>query len=152
MQSKARTGNTTTVKPSDQEAVQRLLAYGRYNDYLDFNIPWSVTVNYTMQMAANYDTEINRDTLAVTHNATFSGNVSVTPNWKLELYSGYNFTEKQLTLTQVNIYRDLHCWEIRLGAVPFGPNKNYNFTINVKATVLQDLKLMRRRDFRDIAN
>jgi hypothetical protein len=36
-----------------------------------------------------------------------------------------------------------------LGAVPFGPNKNYNFTINVKAQVLQDLKLVRRRDYRD---
>jgi hypothetical protein len=40
---------------------------------------------------------------------------------------------------------------MRLGTVPFGPRKYYNFTLNVKASVLQDLKLLRRRDYRDAA-
>ena len=38
---------------------------------------------------------------------------------------------------------------MHMQAVPFGPRKSYNFTLNVKAAVLQDLKIMRRRDFRD---
>jgi hypothetical protein len=47
------------------------------------------------------------------------------------------------------VFRDLHCWAMHMQAVPFGPRKSYNFTLNVKAAVLQDLKIMRRRDFRD---
>jgi len=31
----------------------------------------------------------------------------------------------------------------------FGPRKSFNFTLKVKAAVLQDLKLIRRRDYRD---
>ncbi len=149
-QSKNKSGDAN--KPPQDETVRRMMEYGRYSDYVDFNVPWSFTFAYTLQVASNYDTKTNSDTLAFTHSTTFSGSLNVTPNWKLEIYSGYDFTHKSLNVTQINIYRDLHCWEIRLGAIPFGPNKNYNFTLNVKATVLQDLKLMRRRDFRDVAN
>ncbi|MEN9339778.1 MAG: hypothetical protein RIQ62_1090, partial [Bacteroidota bacterium] len=53
------------------------------------------------------------------------------------------------TYTSFTIYRDLHCWEMRLNLIPFGLLKSYNFTLNVKSTVLQDLKLVRRKDFRD---
>ena len=80
---------------------------------------------------------------------SFGGDFNLTQQWKIAVTSGYNFSEKQLQVTSIDIYRDLHCWEMRLGAVPFGPRKNYNFTLNVKASVLQDLKLLRRRDFRD---
>jgi len=38
---------------------------------------------------------------------------------------------------------------MRLGTIPFGPRKSYNFTLNVKASILQDLRLVRRRDYRD---
>jgi len=149
-QSKNRTDDGNTAPQN--ETVQRMMEYGRYSDYVDFNVPWNFSFTYTLQVANNYDTKNNDDTLAFTHSVMFNGSMNVTPNWKLEVYSGYDFTNKRLNITQINIYRDLHCWEIRLGAVPFGPNKNYNFTLNVKATVLQDLKLMRRRDFRDVAN
>jgi hypothetical protein len=39
---------------------------------------------------------------------------------------------------------------MRFNWVPLGPRKSWNFSINVKASILQDLKLNRRKDFRDI--
>jgi hypothetical protein len=36
-----------------------------------------------------------------------------------------------------------------LNWIPTGPRKSYNFTIRVKASVLQDLKLTKKTDFRD---
>jgi hypothetical protein len=40
---------------------------------------------------------------------------------------------------------------MRLGMIPFGFRKSFNFSLSVKAQVLQDLKLTRRRAFQDAA-
>ncbi len=125
-------------------------APGGYNDYLDFNIPWSLNVGYNLSLNKEYRTFLRGgDTLVFSHNALFSGDFNLTAHWKVTFSSGYDFSNNQLTLTSLDIYRDLHCWEMRLGTIPFGPRKSYNFTLNVKASVLQDLKLLRRRDYRD---
>lgn len=137
-------------KPEAQtEEYDRLLSYGRYNDYVDFNVPWNLSFSYNASIRRVFDPVLLQDTVVFTHASLFSGDFNLTPRWKFEIQSGYNFTEKQLTVTQLSIYRDLHCWEMRLSTVPFGLNKNFQFQLNVKAQILQDLKLVRRRDFRD---
>jgi hypothetical protein len=134
---------------SQSEEFKRMMQYGRYDDYVDFNIPWNLNMSYSLQMSNSYRPITKKDSLILNNTMMFGGDFNLTPQWKIAVNSGYNITEKQLQLTSIDIYRDLHCWEMRLGAVPFGPRKNYNFTLNVKASVLQDLKLLRRRDFRD---
>ncbi len=135
--------------PTNSEEYARVMRNAGYNEYVDFNIPWSVNLSYTMDASKNYAYYTKRDTLVLSHNVTFQGELQVTPRWKLSVNSGYSFTYKQLTLTSIDIFRDLHCWAMHLQTFPFGPRKSYNFTLNVKAQVLQDLKLMRRRDYRD---
>ncbi|MBL7718003.1 MAG: LPS-assembly protein LptD [Flavipsychrobacter sp.] len=121
-----------------------------YYNYVDFDIPWSINLSYALNITNNYVAATKKDTLSITaHNLTFGGDFNVTSRWKVSFQSGYSFIDKKLQATRIQIFRDLHCWAMRLETVPFGPQKNYNFTINVKASVLQDLKLMRRRDFRD---
>jgi len=110
------------------------------DDYVYFNIPWSLRVDYSF----NYNPDFEPKT---TQSVRFSGEVSPTPNWKIVFSSGYDFTNDKLSLTQFDIYRDLHCWEMHLNLTPFGELKHYDFTINVKSHVLQDLKLTRRRDW-----
>jgi hypothetical protein len=56
---------------------------------------------------------------------------------------------KQVSLTTLDFYRDLHCWEFRFNWMPFGERRYFNFGINAKSSVLQDLKLNRRRDWFD---
>jgi hypothetical protein len=79
-----------------------------------------------------------------------SGQINITPKWKFTFNTGWDFTNNGLAFTSVNIYRDLHCWEMRFSWVPIGPRQSWNFSINVKASILQDLKLNRKKDFRDI--
>ncbi len=79
----------------------------------------------------------------------FSGQINITPNWKFSFRSGWDFTDKHLSYTSVDLYRNLHCWEMRFSWIPIGPRKSWNFTINVKASILQDLKLTKKKDFRD---
>ena len=135
--------------PTNSEEYVRLLRNAGYNDYVNFNIPWSFNFSYSLQAAKNYTAITRTDTLVVTQNLTFQGEVQVTKRWKFTMSSGYNFTTKQLIQTSIDVYRDLHCWAMHLQTIPFGPRKSYTFTLNVKAAVLQDLKLTRRRDFRD---
>jgi hypothetical protein len=84
-----------------------------------------------------------------TQSVTFNGDVSITKKWKLSVTSGYDFTTKEITLTSINVYRDLHCWEMHFNWVPFGFRQSFSIDINVKSSVLRDLKLSRRKDWFD---
>jgi len=115
-----------------------------YNpDNFDVNIPWSLQFDYGW----NYAKPVYEST--VTQTLRFSGDVNITPKWKIGFSSGYDFDTKKLTYTNVNIYRDLHCWEMRFNWVPFGLHQMYGFSINVKATVLQDLKWKKQKSWYD---
>jgi lipopolysaccharide assembly outer membrane protein LptD (OstA) len=135
--------------PTNSAEYARIMRNAGYNDYVDFNIPWSLNINYSLSATKQYSFYSRKDTIVTNQSLTFDGELQVTERWKVHVNSGYNFDYKQLTLTSIDIYRDLHCWAMHLQTVPFGPRKSFSFTLNVKATVLQDLKLMRRRDFRD---
>lgn len=104
-----------------------------YN-YVDFSVPWSVSAAYSF----NYSKPLDRKTL--TQTISLNGDFSLTPKWKISYRTGYDFERDEFSLTSFRIHRDLHCWEMSLHLIPFGPNKSYHFTINVKSTILKDLK------------
>ena len=140
---------TGSPNPSNSEEYGRLMRNAGYNDYTNFNIPWSVNLSYSFSANNNYSSYSKRDTMVLSQSLTIQGELQITQRWKLNVSSGYNFTYDQLTLTSIDVYRDLHCWAMHLQTVPFGPRKSFTFTLNVKSAVLQDLKLTKRRDFRD---
>jgi len=47
----------------------------------------------------------------------------------------------------LNIYRDLHCWELLFNWIPIGFHQSYTLTIRVKAAALRDLKYEKKRDW-----
>ncbi|PJA08470.1 MAG: LPS-assembly protein LptD [Flavobacteriales bacterium CG_4_10_14_0_2_um_filter_32_8] len=127
--------NKTSEYGSEQE-----LEYIRANPeaYIDFNIPWTLSVNYNIRYSKpQYQSD-------VIQTLNFSGDFSLTPKWKIGFNSGYDFELKDVSYTSIDIYRDLHCWEMIFNWIPFGPRQSYLFTIKVKSAILQDLKLTRR--------
>ena len=78
-----------------------------------------------------------------------TGDVNLTPKWKIGYTTGYDFKQMDFSYTSLSLYRDLHCWEMSLTWIPFGDRKSYNFSINVKSATLKDLKLTKRRDWQD---
>jgi hypothetical protein len=113
-------------------------------EYIDFNIPYSISIGYQFRWDKRGDSPpVQTQSMSVT------GDFSLTPKWKVGFNSWYDLEEGIFTNFGVNIYRDLHCWEMRLNWVPFGHQESYFFQINVKSSVLQDLKLMKRKDFYD---
>jgi len=138
--------------PSNSEEYGRVMRNAGYNNYSDFNIPWSVNFSYSFSANNTYNAISKRDTIILSQTLTLQGELQITQRWKLNVSSGYNFTFNQLTLTSIDVYRDLHCWAMHLQTIPFGPRKSFTFTLNVKSAILQDLKLTKRRDFRDSPN
>ena len=118
--------------------------------YIDFDIPWSLNLGYNL----NYRRPLTRNAARlqkaeVIQTLQISGDLSVSEKWKITYNTGYHFEAKEFTQTNVGISRDIHCWTMNLTWVPFGRFQSYIFTIAVKASVLQDLKLERRRPFLD---
>lgn len=119
--------------------------------YIDWNIPWSLNINYNLRHTSNnkYVNNIKTAENDLVQTLGFSGDLSITEKWKVGFRSGYDFETKKLSYTSLNIYRDLHCWQMRFNWIPMGPQKSWNFTLNVKSSILQDLKLEKKKDFRD---
>lgn len=148
-QLKPRTREDNNPKRNTEE-YQRLMMYGINDVYYDFNVPWNLGISYTLNVSKEFNLTSRRDTVKLSnHNVTLNGDFNLTPRWKIVASTSYNFTEKKIQLSQIRIVRDMHCWEMELSVVPFGERRFYNFTLHVKASELQDLKLMRRRDYRD---
>jgi len=112
-------------------------------NYVDFNLPWSLNLNYNFRTGSNVFLENN-----VTQSLTFNGDIKLTDNWKIGVNSGYNITNKEISITSINLFRDLHCWQMNFEWFPIG-RQMFSFGINVKSSTLQDLKLNRRRSWFD---
>ena len=126
-------------KTSSNATPEELEVINRYSEYfVDFNIPWSLNVQYTF----NYNKSLNTDS-RIDQTMQFSGDLSLSEHWKILLSSGYNFSQKELTLTKIDFMRDLHCWEFSFGWIPAGRYRSFDFTLRVKSSTLQDLKLNR---------
>ncbi len=123
--------------------------------YVDWNVPWSINLSYDINYTStykysngywNYDIDTEKKFV---QNLSFSGDVNITPKWKVGFRSGYDFENKEFTYTSIDVYRDLHCWEMRFNWVPLGFRQSWNFSINIKSSLLQDLKLDKKKDYRD---
>ncbi|MCR9012978.1 putative LPS assembly protein LptD [Gabonibacter chumensis] len=117
---------------------------GYYEQYLDFDVPWSINIDYTF----SYSKPVFKST--VTQMMGINGDFSLTPKWKISFTSGYNFATKEISASSFQITRDLHCWEMSFNCIPFGQHQSYNFQINVRSSMLKDLKLTKRASWYDL--
>jgi hypothetical protein len=118
-------------------------------NYLNWNNPWTLTANYTFNMTTIKDPVSHKLKSDLVQSIMFNGDVSITPKWKVTFTSGYDFKSNQLSYTSFTINRDLHCFEMSFNWIPFGYIKSWDFTIRAKSSLLQDLKITKRKDFRD---
>ena len=111
------------------------------NGYSPFSIPWNVSVSYNLSYTKPQLESKVLQTMRV------SGNVDFTKNWKANFTIGYDLTNKKFTYPSFRMVRDLHCWQMALNIIPFGRYQSYNFQINVKASMLKDMKYNLRRNW-----
>jgi hypothetical protein len=138
-------GKKTTEKGTPEE---RQDVYDFYDYYVDFDIPWSFAFNYNFHYGKAWS-GTDRRVAKITQTLGFNGQLNITPKWKVTVTSGWDFVNGELSYTSIDVYRDLHCWEMRFGWIPKGGHQSWTFTINAKASLLQDMKLNKKRDYRD---
>ena len=145
--------NKTAQKtaPADENtaesAMQQFIAANPMA-YVDFSIPWSMSLSYSM----NYSKQGLADPRVV-QALQLRGDLSLTPRWKITYSTGWDFVYKAVTLTNIGMMRELHCWDMAFNWTPIAGNNlrssNYSFDLRVRSSLLSDLKVSRRRMFYD---
>ena len=115
------------------------------NDYVDWTVPWQFQFSYQYNLS-----KVGFAPAVIVSAITFNGNLKLTEKWNFKLTSGYDFIYKSPTLTNIEITRNLHCWQASFRWTPIasqfsGRGSSYEFNIGVLSSLLQELKLSRRR-------
>lgn len=131
--------NMPNMTPEQAQALARVSQDP--NAFVNFNIPWNIAGSFNLNYFTRFDDERGKEKGDYSAAVMFHGDFNVTPNWKVQFNSGYDIKQKELSPTRLAIYRDLHCWDMSIGWIPFGRSQSYNITIRAKASILQDLKL-----------
>jgi hypothetical protein len=137
--------------PMGEDLYEDPRLHSLHQNGIDYSVPWSLQFSYSFRYNARYLYLEDQMDRSVVQNLGVSGDIRLTPKWRIGFRSGYDFDRKEITYTSVDLYRDLHCWEMTMNWIPFGFRRSYNFTIRVKSSVLQDLKLTRRTHHLDRA-
>lgn len=109
----------------------------------DFSIPWNLALTYNFSQSQS-DPRQKFRTSSVNANLSFN----LTENWRFSASGSYDFIQKKFAAPSVNVYRDLHCWEMSFSWFPLGFYSGYRFELRVKAPQLQDLKLTKQASAR----
>jgi hypothetical protein len=136
----AKRGNQAPLKATSPQ-MQAELDYikANPNQYIDFNVPWSLILGFNYSYT--HSGQKNPTSIAA---FTASGNISLTPKWKIVYTSGFDVVHKAFTVSNFTFSRDLHCWQMNMTLSPFGSYKTFLFTIAAKSQLLQTLKLNKR--------
>lgn len=103
-------------------------------------LPWNMTLAYSL----TYNNSSRQN--EITNNSVMiSGNVDLTPRWKVGISTGYDFVQKGVTFTQLRFERDLLSWRMDFNWIPIGDYTSWGFFIGIKSSVLSDIKWDKRR-------
>jgi len=141
-------GITDPLLLNDQE---RLLEYMQMNpsSFVDFNIPWSVSLGFTLSLYRQFDRVERQMVSQLNSNLNFSGSFSLTPKWNFSTNGYYDFNDMKLQMFSMSINREMHCWQMSINVAPVGNWRYFSFTISPKSSILQDLRINRTRSFSD---
>ncbi|AMM51486.1 hypothetical protein TH61_10305 [Rufibacter sp. DG15C] len=129
--------NSTAPPPTNLPSLQRDLTAA---DYVAFNIPWTLAIDLTSNFGRDFE---NGKLENQATSAGINGSVTLTDKWMFNYTTNYDFKNKMLSYTNIAITRDLHCWQMSINWVPFGPYQMYSININAKSSILQDLRIRR---------
>jgi len=120
--------------------------------YMDFSLPWSISLGYGISMRENinqkkFNYQTMRYPYMFTQNLNLSGNLRISDGWNISFSSGYDFDNKKISMTTASLSRDLHCFNMSCSVV-LAPYTSYNFSFRCNASTLTDaLKYDKRSSY-----
>ena len=107
--------------------------------YSPFSIPWSISLNLEFSYNNRTIDRINR-----TLNLRTSFNFTIAENWKITSNFQYDILSKRFITPDINLTKDLHCWDLTASWYPTGYNQGFYLRFGIKASQLRDLKIEKR--------
>ena len=117
--------------------------------YDDFNLKWNITMAYNFTLNNKFDIELQDYTPTIIQTVSTNGRLNLTKNWRVSARLDYDFTNHKFSYSSIDIYRDLHCWEMSLFVIPFGTLQSYNFRINIKSAVFKGVEYKKAKSWHD---
>ncbi|PSQ96275.1 MAG: hypothetical protein BRD55_07435 [Bacteroidetes bacterium SW_9_63_38] len=118
--------NQSTSSPSARTSAPSKLT--------PLNVPWSLGLNLNYRLSKPRKEITDRSaTLSVDFD------LNVTPQWKVQGNTGYDFIQEEISTTQLSVRRDLGCWDMSFNWVPFGRFQKYGFRLQVSSGHLSEL-------------
>ncbi|MGE5315573.1 MAG: putative LPS assembly protein LptD [Acidobacteriota bacterium] len=109
------------------------------DDVPDFSIPWNLTAAFSYSLSQYDPTRPVRSASLM-----LNGGFNLTENWRFTVSTNYDLITRQFAAPSINIFRDLHCWEMNFNWRPSGTMAGYRLEIRVKAPQLQDVKVTKQ--------
>lgn len=131
------------------EEQQMQLAYARSNpaEFADFNVPWSLSLSYSMSFSKTIKPDYSGWQTTTFSNLSWNGDFNLTPKWKFGMNGYYDVKTAQISTFTMYISREMHCWQLSINVTPVGLYRTFNFTISPKSGILRDLRINRTRYF-----
>uniref|UniRef100_UPI0040494631 putative LPS assembly protein LptD n=1 Tax=Fluviicola sp. TaxID=1917219 RepID=UPI0040494631 len=111
-----------------------------------FDIPWKISVEHIFSLASNFNqaTFVSKNYLP-TNTLRLSGDLSFTENWKVASNLLLDLESGKITNFNINMFRNIHCWNVSFNWTPIGTNKNFVISLRGTAAALQNVNLNIRR-------
>jgi LPS-assembly protein len=134
------------MTPDEQ---QRQLDFARANpaEFTDFNIPWSLSLQYSYIFTRQIKPDYSGFTTNAYSSLGFNGDFNLTPRWKMGGTGNYDVTSGKLQQLNFFITRELHCWQLSINVTPVNIWRSFSITLNPKSGMLRDLRINRTRQF-----
>ncbi|NOX18868.1 MAG: LPS-assembly protein LptD [Chlorobi bacterium] len=103
----------------------------------DFTIPWNLSFSYNYSLSKNSAAP----PLPPASMMSMNFSINLTKNWKITARGSYDFQRKEFSAPQIDIYRNLDCWEMNFVWNPIGTYRGFRFEIRMTAPELRDIKV-----------
>jgi len=104
---------------------------------IDYGLPWQ----FRISLFLHADRSNPLKPLETTSLLSAAATVPLSKNWQAAVNTGYDLRRNKLAFPMLQLYRDLHCWQLSFQWVPVGEFQSYAVQIGLKASQLTDLKL-----------
>lgn len=88
---------------------------------------WSLNMSFVYQ--------ISRPQFTLRRSATINTgfHFGLTPSWRVQGQTGYDFERKKLVTTTLNLSKEFECWNMGFRWIPFGTFQSWGFDLHVKS-------------------
>lgn len=102
-------------------------------------MPWTLNLGLNFNYERYFVNKINR-----TLSLSASLNFRLTETWIINCMTRYDLIKMEMLTPQINVTKDLHCWNLTLNWTPTGFNRGFYMKFGINSSMLQDLKLEKK--------